>query len=487
MAILDAYIRVSRVGGREGDSYRSPAQQLTAMEGWAAQHGVTIGKVVKDEDVSGGKRAKDRGLEDLLKRAEAGVSEGIIVYRMSRFGRKMADTVAAVERLKNVGARLVAVSEGYDTSQPNGQLLLGFYTGLAEQQLDERRGNWAASTAEAVAEGIHIACRAPLGYLRRDEVEPIHDARGRLVHDGHLIVDAATAPAIHTAFEMRAREDSLQTIWMYLRGATSRKLSRSSVSSILKNRVYLGEARGPNGVVNSSAHEPIVSPELFAAAQREGKYSPRNGSLASQSVLSGLIKCESCGRNLMVMGRSDGKGSRKASYVCTATYNGYECERPAIGDVARTDGYVLWRLQEDENTVVSGVGSAEAEYVEAKEALRVAEEELERFSDPSLSTDLGPELWRRGITAAKEKVEAARAALWDLEDPGLPDEASIVVLDGKPHIYQLWGEDPAADRRHLARYIDSVTLAKCDHRRGHQPIEERVSITWVGQALSPAL
>jgi DNA invertase Pin-like site-specific DNA recombinase len=485
MAVLDGYIRVSRVAGREGDAYRSPTQQRDAMESWTAQNAVELGKVIVEEDVTGKKRAKDRGLEELLKRAEAGVSDGVIVYRMSRFGRNMADTVASVERLKNAGARLVAVMEGYDTSQPNGQVLLGVYTGLAEQQLDERRENWKASATEAVEEGIHVACHAPIGFLRRDQVEPEYDSRKRLIRDGRLIVDSAAAPAIHTAFEMRAREESLKKITEYLRVALGRRtLAKSSVFAILKNRAYLGEARGPHGAVKKDAHEAIVSLELFAAAQRGGEYHPRDGSLASQSVLAGIIKCASCGRNLMIMGRRDPKtGGRKASYVCTAKYDGNDCERPAIGDVAKIDNYVLWRLQIDEEAVIAGVGSSETEYLEAKEALRLAEQELERFADPSLSTDLGPELWRRGITQAKEKVDTARTALWDLEDPGLPDDASIVVLDGKPRIYTVWGDDPDADRRTLRKLIANVTLEKCDHRRGWQPIEERVSITWVGQAV----
>jgi len=480
MPLMDAYIRVSRVGDRRGDEYRTVAQQQAAMEAWAKQEGVTIAKVVVDEDVSGGKRAKDRGLEELLRRAEAGVSEGVIVYRMNRFGRNMADTVASVARLKGVGARLVSVAEGYDTSQPNGQVLLGVYTGLAEQQLGERRANWAASTSEAVAEGIHIACHAPIGYLRLDQVEPKYDQRKRLIRDGRLVVDPPVASAVRAAFEMRAREQSLQVIAHFLRDALGRKLSKSSVSAILKNRAYLGEARGPHGAVNPTAHEPIVTPELFAAAQRKGAYSPRDGSLASQSALAGIITCVSCGRNLMIMGRRDPKTQqRKAAYVCTAKYDGNNCDAPAIGDVAKIDGYVLWLLRESEGDAIAGMRSAETEYLQAKETLRLAEEELSRYvDDPTLANEVGPEVWRRGMTVRAQAVETARVKLWDLDDPGLPDDAKIVTLDGKPHIYTLWGEDPATDRRTLRKCIGSVTLKKCDRRRGWQPIEERVSVRW---------
>lgn len=60
--VMEMYIRVSRVGDRGGEAYRSPAQQEKAMRAWASHNGVEVGKVVREENVSGGKRAKDRQL-----------------------------------------------------------------------------------------------------------------------------------------------------------------------------------------------------------------------------------------------------------------------------------------------------------------------------------------------------------------------------------------------------------------------------------------
>ena len=213
MEVLDAYIRVSQVGDREGDSYRSPDQQISAIRAWAEANGVHVGEVVKDENVSGGKAVKDRKLGRLVARAEECRSAGVITYRLNRFGRNMAETVAAVDRLKKAGARLVSVSPDsfYDTAQPGGQIMLGVLSGLAEQQLDERRENWRASQAEAVAEGKHVG-KAPLGYIRRDRVSPEYDAKGKLIRDARLLVDKQYRAIVHEAFEMRARKTSLAKI-----------------------------------------------------------------------------------------------------------------------------------------------------------------------------------------------------------------------------------------------------------------------------------
>jgi hypothetical protein len=92
------------------------------------------------------------------------------------------------------------------------------------------------------------------------------------------------------------------------------------------------------------------------------------------------------------------------------------------------------------------------------------------------------ERYRRGLLARQRALEEAQRKLWDQEDPGLPDGASIAWVDGKPMLYEQWGEDIEADRRHLRKFIASVSLAEADpKRRRWQPIGERVTIRWIGE------
>jgi DNA invertase Pin-like site-specific DNA recombinase len=479
---MDIYIRVSRVGDRTGSAYRSPKQQEESCRGWAGQNGIEVGKVVKEENVSGGKRAQDRQLEELLRRAEANVSDGIIVYRINRFGRRMRDTVAAVGRLRDAGKRLVSVDDGYDTDQPSGQILLGVYAGIAEQQLDERTTNWDTSVQEAVAEGKHIACRAPIGYLRKDEADPQYDAKGKPERDARLVEDPLTARVVREAFEMRRRGDSLSVIARWMGEQLGRRFSKTSVSGILANPVYMGIARGPKSASNPDAHAAIVEPELWKAVQRmKGKYHPRNGSMAAQSILAGIVHCAACEKRMQVTGRTKpGTSERIAMYVCRHP----DCEDPAIIDVARMDAYVLSIVQADTSGPAAGLTSGEERFIEAREALKTAEAELERFQDPTLSTELGVDIWRRGLAFASKRINEARQLLWDLQDYDLPDDAEIVELDGRKILYQPWGEDRDADRRTLRRCIGTLVVARSDpKRRRWQPLDERVSLTWADGSL----
>jgi DNA invertase Pin-like site-specific DNA recombinase len=479
--LMDMYVRVSRVGDRRGEAYRSPKQQEQAMRAWAEREGVEVGKLMVEENVGGGRRAQDRGLEELIQRAERGVTDGVIVYRINRFGRRMRDTVAAVGRLQDAGKRLVSVDDGYDTDQPAGQILLGVFAGIAEQQLEERTANWAVSVEEAVEEGKHIACRAPIGYRRKDEVESRYDEKGKLIRDARLVLDPLKARIVREAFEMRRRGESQGQIVKMMEGELDRRVSKQTVTGILRNPAYLGQARGPGGVVKHDAHEAVVDPELFRGAQAvKGKYYPRNGSMAAQTVLAGIVHCAECGHRLQVTGRTLPDRSRTAMYVCRWP----ECERPANIDAARLDRYVMEIVQADVSGPMAGLTAEEEQKLEARATLKAAEEELQRFGDPALSTELGEDIWRRGLSLASRRVNEARQRVWDLGGfDDLQEDAPIIELDGRKVLYQPWGEDREADRRTLKRAIGTLTLAKADRRMGWQPLDERVTLKWADGSL----
>src|SRR6266702_3040345 len=91
-AMMDGYIRVSRVSGRTGESYISPKLQRDKITGWAKLHDVTLGQVVVEEDVSGARPVDERELGKLLRRVESGEAEGIVACKLSRRGRGALET-----------------------------------------------------------------------------------------------------------------------------------------------------------------------------------------------------------------------------------------------------------------------------------------------------------------------------------------------------------------------------------------------------------
>ena len=481
--VMDAYVRVSRVGGRGGEEYRSPAIQIEAIQNWAKQHGVDIGKVEKEEDVSGARPVAQRKLEQLIRRAEEGQSRGVLVYRLDRFGRDLAETVVAVKRLKDANARLVSVADGYDSDAPMGSIMLGMLAGLADWHLAGIREGWRQATSRAVDEGKHVASKAPLGYLRADRADPTYDAKGKLIRDGRLVLDPDSADAVRAAFDARAVGASHREVVKLLEDRLGRNVAKSAVTGMLRNRVYLGEARGPHGASKEGAHEAIVPSDLWERVQsRTRSYEPRKGTVAEQALLGGLITCASCGHKLRVSGTTY-KGQRRAQYVCVGRYAAGDCHAPAVALASLVDQHVALELAGAWEEVTDMGRSAEAQWVEARELVAQRQEALDLWvNDPDISLALSPAAFTSGLAARQKALDEARQALWLLDDPGLAEDAPVVWIDGKPQLYEVWGEDLDADRRLVRRHIAAVTLAKADpKRRRWQPIAERVEVRWVGQ------
>jgi site-specific DNA recombinase len=85
---MDGYIRVSRVGGRSGDSFISPRVQRDAISRWAAAHGLTMDVWHEDLDQSGGKMTRP-AFDELLARIESHETDGVVVAKPDRFGRSL--------------------------------------------------------------------------------------------------------------------------------------------------------------------------------------------------------------------------------------------------------------------------------------------------------------------------------------------------------------------------------------------------------------
>ena len=155
---LDGYIRVSKVGKREGASFISPEVQEEAIQRWADAHGHQIVKWHPEIDKSAGRGKKRPMFEDMLKRVTSGQSDGIVVWKLSRFGRDALDAGLAIRRIEDAGGCVESATEGTQTKLVRAVLL-----GIAEDELDRIRDGWANATIRAVERGLWVG-RTPIGY-----------------------------------------------------------------------------------------------------------------------------------------------------------------------------------------------------------------------------------------------------------------------------------------------------------------------------------
>ncbi|MGZ4395157.1 MAG: recombinase family protein [Gaiellaceae bacterium] len=489
---MDGYVRVSRVAGRKGGSYISPKVQRDKISGWAKLHDVELGQVVVEEDVSGAKPVDERALGELLRRVESGQSQGIIAYKLSRFGRGALETLQAVERIRSARGRLVTVEDGVDSAKPGGRLLLTVLAGLAEEELEQRRVGWATARRQALERGIHVG-PTPIGYRRRS--------------DGRLDEDPLAAPYIAHAFRLRGESKSWGAIARYLeernvlplerKGRKSVAWSRAGVMAVIRSRVYRGELWDGDELVCTEAHHAIVSEGEWKFAQLGGygNTHAKDGSIAAQGLLTSIVYCAACGNRLSITGSTSRNGERVANYFCRIHHAASgDCSAPAVASTRTLDPYAEGLLLEalaDPNSKLVKAHEVSARIQQAAARMQASEQELDTFLAIGLASVLGPERYRAEVERRQHDARAAQQEL----DEAL--RANLVLGQAGPRapdqLVEAWPELTMNEKRAIVRaYIERVTLTKADpKRRRWQPIGERVKIDWVAspassRALAPA-
>lgn len=261
-----AYCRVStEEQAAEGFSIEGQADKLRA---YAALH--DLGEVVEITDPGWSGKNMDRpGLRRVLEMAEKGHVSHVLVWRLDRLSRNLGDLQTLASDFLARGIELHSVTENLDLSSATGRMfynILGSFAQFYREQLAE---NVRLGMAQAVRQGRWIN-RPKTGYDLGD--------------DGVLRPNA-DASIVRTIFRLRAEGLSYREI------EDRTGVKYSTVSAILKSRIYLGEVL-LSGQWFTGLHEPLVTEDQFQAAHRG--HVP--GRRRSRQVLAGRVRCGLCGR-----------------------------------------------------------------------------------------------------------------------------------------------------------------------------------------------
>jgi DNA invertase Pin-like site-specific DNA recombinase len=433
------YIRVSAT--KEGG--QSAEEQRAAIEARAKADAASLVAEVVEEDVSGGKSARLRKLETLVQAAEAGELSTIYVLDFSRLTREHPyRAMEPLARLLDVGGRVVGILDGFDSSTPMGAQTAGLLAGQAYTYRETVRQRWEAAKARAIREG-RIVGRAPVGYARDD--------------DGRLTPDPKTAPAITAAFEMRAAGASLREVGDFLQAEDvrssrdSRVWAWQSVKDLLSRRVYLGELR-LGKLANVEAHEPLTDLPTWQAAQAPPS-KPRRPKTGGD-LLTGLLRCASCGYSMSPTTRSDGV----RVYRCVGGRRGGKCPGPATiraDHVEDSAGFALFVLAGA--TGVARPKDGVRDLAGLRDALDAAQRRLAQAQADDVQDALGHDAWVAMLAERRRGLEEAAAALGRAE-------AEAEELESTPDVSTVreeYAQGSLPKRREmLARFFDLFAVAR---------------------------
>ena len=140
------YPRDSTDSQVERDALRN---QVQALEAYASAHGLRL-RLYPEAGVS----AKDTDrpqFQELLTDVRAGRVRSVVVTKLDRIGRSLADLLALMQLFEQHGVKFISLRDNIDTSGPVGRFMLHILGAIAELE--------RAITAERVAEDMKLRTR----------------------------------------------------------------------------------------------------------------------------------------------------------------------------------------------------------------------------------------------------------------------------------------------------------------------------------------
>ena len=107
--------------------------------------------------------------EELLRLARKREIDAILVWKLDRFGRSLADLVTTLNELRELGVIFVSLTESLDFSTPSGRAMAGMISTFAEFEREIIRERVKAGIANAREKGKRLG-RPKTAALKKDKI-----------------------------------------------------------------------------------------------------------------------------------------------------------------------------------------------------------------------------------------------------------------------------------------------------------------------------
>ncbi|WP_084080745.1 recombinase family protein [Edaphobacter aggregans] len=124
--------------------------QIKAMREYALRRGWKIVAEVREIGSGAVQRPRREGLLAAVRRREL---DAIIVWRLDRWGRSLADLILTLKELTELGIGFVSLTEAFDMTTPTGRALAGMLAVFAEFEREILSERVKAGIAQARSKG----------------------------------------------------------------------------------------------------------------------------------------------------------------------------------------------------------------------------------------------------------------------------------------------------------------------------------------------
>ena len=146
--------------------------QIRALREYAVRRGWTIAMQVKEVGSGASQRQLRERLLDAARRREVDV---VLVWRLDRWGRSVADLLATLQELQHLGVGFVSLTEALDLTTPAGRAMAGLLAVFAAFEREILQERVRAGLAHARQNGQTLGRPITAG-LHADNVRKLHRA-----------------------------------------------------------------------------------------------------------------------------------------------------------------------------------------------------------------------------------------------------------------------------------------------------------------------
>ena len=325
-----AYCRVSTEKEEQENSLENQIshyrREIEANPNW------TLVDVFIDFGLSGLNDTKRTEFMRMIEMCNQGKIDLILTKSISRFARNQLDCLSYIRKLKSKNIGISFDKEGINTLDPSSEMFLSWFSAFAQAESESLSMNVTRGKRMGYKEGKFAFPSNLYGYRKDENNNPeiIPEQASVVRKMFHLYLEGNSIERIHKWLE----ESKIESPKGYS------KWSNSTISGILKNEKYMGDAllqktytvdfltkttAKNKGEVNQyyieNNHEGIVSKEIFNMVQDEIKRrtnlyrGEQKSKHSSQYALTGKVICGECGTAYRRVTWSRG-GNKKIVWRC---------------------------------------------------------------------------------------------------------------------------------------------------------------------------
>jgi DNA invertase Pin-like site-specific DNA recombinase len=262
------YTRVSTDQGLEQD-FNSLDAQYEASQAYIrsqAHAGWTLVRTQYDDGGFSGGNTDRPALQRLLEDVRSGQIDIIVVYKVDRLTRSLADFAKLVELFDQHDVSFVSVTQQFNTTTSMGRLTLNVLLSFAQFEREVTSERIRDKIAASKRKGLWVGGMVPLGYRLNEGRLSIAEDEAEIVR---MIFQRYLALGSVNRLVLELRERGVRSKIRRLSNGNTRggvPFTQGPLFYMLRNRFYIGEVLF-KGEICPGSQPPLIDRKLFESVQ----------------------------------------------------------------------------------------------------------------------------------------------------------------------------------------------------------------------------